>query len=55
MFTFRDVAGNTGEIEAKVDWIDTALPTAKVSYTPDILTSGNVVVMLILNKTGTVL
>jgi hypothetical protein len=38
-----------------VDWIDTTVPTVEVSYSPDTLTSGNVVVTLRLNRTGTVL
>jgi hypothetical protein len=53
MFTFRDVAGNTGEAKAKVDWIDNAVPTvAALTYSPDVLTSGSVEVRLTLNEKG---
>ncbi len=31
-FEFRDAAGNTGSITAKVDWIDKVAPTAELKY-----------------------
>jgi hypothetical protein len=33
-FTFEDLAGNTGEIEANVTWIDKIAPTASIEYVP---------------------
>jgi len=46
LFTFYDLAGNTGTATASVDWIDKTAPTATVIYTPSSLTSGNVVATL---------
>jgi hypothetical protein len=53
IFSFRDVAGNTGEAKANVHWIDKEVPEAvNVEYSPASLTGGDVVVKLTLNEKG---
>lgn len=43
----EDLAGNTGNVEVFIDFIDTSAPVAvNVTYTPDTATSGNVQVTL---------
>lgn len=49
IFTFlvQDQAGNIGEIEAVVDWIDTAAPKTAIEYSTRDTTSGPVVARLV--------
>lgn len=42
-FTFKDMAGNTGDATAYVNWIDKSVPAATISYTPATATNGSVV------------
>ena len=41
-FSFEDAAGNTGTVEAAVDWIDRTPPTASIEYSPASSTFQNV-------------
>ncbi len=46
IFEFVDEAGNKGSVVAKVDWIDKIAPTAKVEYSTEEETTGNVTVKI---------
>jgi hypothetical protein len=43
VFTFEDLAGNTGELEAEVTWIDKTPITSSIIYTKDELTNEDVI------------
>ncbi|MDE5630817.1 MAG: Ig-like domain repeat protein, partial [Bacilli bacterium] len=45
-FEIQDKAGNISKIEAKVNWIDTTLPTAEIVYNISTLTNKNVTATL---------
>ncbi len=46
-FEYTDKAGNKGSTTTKVDWIDKTAPSATVSYSTEVATSGEVLAVLI--------
>lgn len=46
-FEYADEAGNSGSLNAVVNWIDRVAPTAEINYSTEALTNGNVIATLV--------
>ncbi|MGE5416597.1 MAG: hypothetical protein ACM3UZ_07530, partial [Acidobacteriota bacterium] len=53
-FSFKDAAGHVGSVIATVSWIGSTATSTTITYSPNTLTSGNVVASLVSNKPITV-